>query len=273
MLLDVYLGETLGSRGGGGVTLNAEVGSINFCRRDAGVGRMLRLRSMTCFTVHMRMFAGALGAGDVGVADFARLMPRELSWPCSDLSDRGGPVMPILAECARNNIAANGPEDEKRNNEERRKTEQMSCVFKEVHPAQSSPEQRKADAVGCPMLSRSPNNRTILALKDELYVSEITNWCDVTPSRVMWLQRARDRWSSRDARFELAFRNAAAPDLNCCQQANALIDLVSVVLLANRKVTGCRRLREGTWILRRYALEEDSALTLKGGSRSSFCRT
>ncbi len=144
VLLGVYLGETLGSRGGGGMAANTQSGCIKFFRCDGGVSRMRRLWPMTCFAVHVRMFADALGGSDVGVAGFACLVPGEMNWACGDLRYRGGPVMAILAKCARNDIAANGPEDKKCNDKERRKTEQVSCVFQEVHPVQSSRGQRRS---------------------------------------------------------------------------------------------------------------------------------
>jgi len=106
------------------VAADAQDRGVEFCRsHSAGIGRVLRLRSVTGLAIHMGMLAGLLGVGDVDVTSLTCFMAGKMGRSRSDFSDRGGAIVPVFAEGRRNNVPSNRPEKKKGDNKKRPKAE------------------------------------------------------------------------------------------------------------------------------------------------------
>jgi hypothetical protein len=111
---------------------------IKFCGSDGGIVGVLRERAVTRFTIDACVLACVLGIGDIGMAGCARVVAGKVNRVRGDLANGGGAVMAVLAKAARYHAASYRPKHQKRNHKQARKTEEMSCVFQEIHPAPSS---------------------------------------------------------------------------------------------------------------------------------------
>jgi len=131
---------------------HAERRSIEFRRSHiAWVGRMLRLRAVAGLTVDTGVLAGFLSFEDIDVTSLTRVVSGKAQRTGDYFSDCSSAVVTILAKGGRHNVAANAPEDEEGNYEQRSKPEEMSSVFQEVHPPQSSLERPEDEGAGSPM--------------------------------------------------------------------------------------------------------------------------
>ena len=96
---------------------------------------MLRLGTVTGFTIHPGMLSGLLHIKYVTVTGLTSLMAGKVSRPGANLGDCRSPVMPVLAERFGNDMAPNRPEHQKCDHKQSCKSKQMCCVFESVHPA------------------------------------------------------------------------------------------------------------------------------------------
>lgn len=120
---------------------NAELGGIelrgNHIRR---IGHVLCQRSMTGFAVDARMFTGLLHVNYVGVTVCTGCMTGKVKRVRSNFGNRRGPIVSVLSKRGRNNIAANGPEDQEGDDKEACKAEKVPGISKEIHLAPIFPE-------------------------------------------------------------------------------------------------------------------------------------
>lgn len=120
MFCSVDLGKILRPGGAGLVAPNAEHCRIRFSRINRWILGMLYLRSVAGFAVHMRMFARALGLGDIGVTCFAGLVSGKMLRPSCNLGNRRTPVMSVFPEAPWNHKASEHKERQGSDHKEQR---------------------------------------------------------------------------------------------------------------------------------------------------------
>jgi hypothetical protein len=135
MVFYVDLRECRWTSGESAMTLRAQNLRVRQLRNVLhGVGSVLGKRTVTGFTIYMRVLSGGLHGDNVAVAVFTGGVPGVNGLPCGNLSESVAAIMSVLAEAARNKISAESDEDENACYEDNGKTEQMLRVFESCHP-------------------------------------------------------------------------------------------------------------------------------------------
>jgi len=112
------------------VTLPAELAGVGKLGHDASwVVGVFGQRPVAGFAVQTRVLAFALQFGLVAVAGLAGFVARELRRVGGNLGHGRGPIVTILAEALRYDVAANAPEDQESDYKQACKAKKMSSIF------------------------------------------------------------------------------------------------------------------------------------------------
>lgn len=96
---------------------------------------MLILRAMACFAVHVSMLTLRLRIRRVRVTCLTCVVAGVLDWMSGNLSYRCPAIMSVLAKASGDNKVPHHQKNQKREDKETRKPEEMSCIFKSAHRA------------------------------------------------------------------------------------------------------------------------------------------
>ena len=91
--------------------------------------RVIGLRAVAGLTVDMRMLPFVLDVGHIGVAGFTRLMTGELHRARCNFTNGSRSIVAILPKARWNYEMADHQEHNECENEQSRKSEQMTCIL------------------------------------------------------------------------------------------------------------------------------------------------
>lgn len=133
MLVRVYLWESLGLGSAGRMTLDTENGRVQLGRLNRRVVGMLSQRTMTGFAIHVDVLAHLLHFQNVCVTGLAGFVAGKMNRTGSHLTYGGPAVVAILSKGLRHNEVPDHQEKYEGYDEQKRKPQQMSCIFKQLH--------------------------------------------------------------------------------------------------------------------------------------------
>ena len=96
---------------------------------------MLLLRPVACFAVHVSMLTLRLRFRDIRVTGLTCVVAGVLDWMSGNLSYRCPAIMSVLAKASGDNKVPHNQKNQKGEDKQTRKPEEMSRIFKSAHQA------------------------------------------------------------------------------------------------------------------------------------------
>jgi hypothetical protein len=138
VLVGFDLWEPLGFGSGGGMALDAKRSGVELGGDDGRIVGVLGEWAVACFAIDSSVLASVFGGDDVGVADFAGLMPGVFDGEFGDFLEGSATVVTVLPETAWNDNGAHHKDGGDANNEEGSKPKEMSGVLEYRHKKSSA---------------------------------------------------------------------------------------------------------------------------------------
>ena len=127
------------------VAADAQHSRIELGRSHRGwIVRVLGLRPVAGFAIHMRVLAIFLLIEHVCMAAFAGVMAGIINGPRGNFRERVPAVVPVFAETLRYQKSPDNQKEEHAGGEYARQTEKMSCISEDIHTKLSAPDCRVA---------------------------------------------------------------------------------------------------------------------------------